>query len=476
MNIILIVVDSLWAEHLSCYDYSRETSPNLDQLAKDGTLFRNCFTEFPYTYSAFTSIITGRFGVNTGVVVNTWTDINQNNIVLDDSIPTMAEMLRAVDFTTVAVDNMMNFASHPKWFVRGHQFYINPKATPYHREIDLFQSKYRQDIVDTTDKVTADEVNERILPWLKTYHKDKFFLFVHYWDPHGFSGGPYEPKEFKDKFSGEEGLEHYNTSSEELYIKACGSASHLTQERMERFNLYDCTIAYLDDRLGRVFDQLKDFGLYDDSLIIVTADHGTWEIPLGRKGFPHLSDARLHIPLIIKAPKDENSDMTIDAFVQPVDILPTILNLLDYGSSFTCRDVEWAYSREFRPPEGVDGISLLPLIRGEKTEHRDEVYGTVVSGHCARCIMTTEWKLIKHFIGGRKPFLKDDYELPPDELYHLTEDPEQLINVAEKNPEIIKELDAKLQAWIDENVKKSGKTDPILIPKMVGGGNNPVWT
>jgi len=483
MNILLIVIDSLWAEHLSCYGYPRKTSPNLDNLAKDGILFKKCFSEFPYTYPAFTSIITGRFGINTGIVANTWYKINQNDIVLDDSIPTMAEILRAADYTTAAVDNMMNFASHPKWFVRGFQFYINVKATPYHPEIDLFHTTYRRDIVETTDMVTADEVNYRLMNWVKEHSKEKFFLFVHYWDPHGFNPkihgkGPYEPKEFKDKFSGDEGLEYYYTSSGERYIKGWGLASHLTPERMERFNLYDCTIAYLDDRIGKVFEQLKDLGLYDDTLIIVTADHGTWEIPLGRKGFPHLSSARLHVPLIMKLPKQENKGRIVDAFVQPIDILPTILHLLGYASSFTCRDVQFFFGEEFSVFEGMDGISLLPLIRGEKTDHRKEVYGTVVYSHCSRCIMTKEWKLITHFVGGRKPFLRSDYRLPPPELYNLTEDPEELHNVAEDHPEVVKKLKMRLDSWVEENVKKSGRTDPMLVPKLVdwGGPGKPVWT
>ena len=407
MNVVMIVIDSLWADHLSCYGYPRKTSPELDGLADDGALFTSCFSEFPYTLPAFTSIITGMFGVNTGIVANTWAKINQNDIVLDDSIPTMAEMMGAGGYTTVAVDNMMNFASHPKWFVRGYQFYINVNATPYHPEIDLFHTTYRHDIVDTTDKVTADEVNLRLLPWVREHRDEKFFLFAHYWDPHGFRGGPYEPKEFRDRFSGDEGLTYYDTSSGERYIKGWGKAAHLTRERRERFNLYDCTIAYLDDRLGMVFQQLKDLGLYDDTLVIVTADHGTWERPLGRRGSPHLCDSRVHVPLIVKLPGAKTRGKRVDALVQHVDILPTVLNLMDFSFYFTCRDVQFASEGEFRPPEGVDGMSLLPLIRGKKTEHRNEVYGTVVYSHCSRSIRTKEWKLIKHFTGGREPFLKD---------------------------------------------------------------------
>jgi arylsulfatase A-like enzyme len=416
-------------------------------------------------------------------VVNTWSKINQNNIVLDDSVPTLSEILRSEDFVTASIDNMVNFASHPKWFVRGYQYYINPKATPYHPEINLFTSRYRRDIVESTDMVTADEINQPLIECVKNFQKKKFMLFAHYWDPHGFSekihsGGPFEPKEFKNKYTEDEDLEYYDTSSGKKYIKSWGLASFLTSERQRRFNLYDCTIAYLDNRLGRVFQTLKDLELYDDTLIIVTADHGTWEIPLGRTGFPHLAPSRIHIPLIIKPPiGDYSKNKIIDAYVQPPDVLPTILNLFDYGSDFTCRTVQYAFEGEFESPTGVDGISLLPLMKGEESEIRKEVFGTVVSSHCSRSIMTDEWKLITHFYGGRKPFLKKNYRLPLNELYNLIEDPEELIEISQKNPDIVKELQSRIQIWIDENLKKSGKSDPIYSSKMVdyGSEGKPIW-
>ena len=172
MNIVYIIIDTLRADHLSCYGYFRKTSPNIDRLAEDGILFLNNYSEFPYTLPSFTSHITGMCGISTGIVTNAWRKLNERHIVLDDKIPTLAEVLFHKGYVTISVDNMVNFGYHPKWFVRGYQYHINPRPRPPYTNDDMLYD----DIVKNTDMVLAEEVNYHVLKYWK-YMEIKNFSY-----------------------------------------------------------------------------------------------------------------------------------------------------------------------------------------------------------------------------------------------------------------------------------------------------------
>ena len=452
MNVVYIVIDTLRADHLSCYGYFRKTSPNIDKLAEDGILFLNCYSEFPYTLPSFTSHITGICGVGTGIVANAWRKLNERHIILDDRIPTIAEILFHNGYTTVAVDNMVNFGYHPKWFVRGYQYYINPRPRPPYTNDDMLYN----DIVRNTDMVLAEEVNHHVVKWLEMHGREgRFFLFIHYWDPHT----PYNmPKEYSDNFYDNF---YYKPPTVKVldgieYVPGWGRASDLTGKRKEYVRLYDCEIYYVDAQIGKVLEKLKEMGIYDDTLIIITSDHGEimFEHHPGlskeRIEFGHglLYNEVLRVPLILKLPNQQFKGKRIEAFVQTIDIFPTILEIANVEGKFI-----------------TDGISLLNLIKGEKGKVRDVVMGTYVSKNfTARSIMTKEWKYI-------------EYNPLDIELYNISNDPFELNNLAKENDEMASDLHQKLENTVNRYVCRWSKPDPLKIPELLNWqlGKETVW-
>lgn len=181
MHVILFVIDTLRADHLSCYGYPRRTSPNLDTLTKAGIVFEQHITPAAHTNPAFASIITGQEPFHHGIVANLHAVTNERTMVLDDLTMTLAEVLASAGYVTIAFDNLASFISHPTWYSRGFRYYV--KLTPH---------------PGMSAHLTSDEVNEELLPWIERMDFSKpNFPFIHYWDPHK----PYnQPERFRGIF------------------------------------------------------------------------------------------------------------------------------------------------------------------------------------------------------------------------------------------------------------------------------------
>jgi len=131
MNVLLITADTLRADHLSCYGYWRRTSPNLDQLAREGVRFENFFGQCAHTLPSFTSMMTGLTPFDTGVVATLHCVPDTPSGRLSDRTPVLAEWLATNGVHTYAVDNLITFACHPSWFIRGFGEYHNPNPESF---------------------------------------------------------------------------------------------------------------------------------------------------------------------------------------------------------------------------------------------------------------------------------------------------------------------------------------------------------
>ena len=120
MRILLVTIDTLRADHLSCYGYIRNTSPNLDALAKEGILFETCINQTGHTMPTFTTIMTGQYPLTHGIVSTLSANPNEPSQVIDDTTPLLAQQFRQAGYLTVAFDNLMQFGCTPGWFVRAH--------------------------------------------------------------------------------------------------------------------------------------------------------------------------------------------------------------------------------------------------------------------------------------------------------------------------------------------------------------------
>ena len=425
MNVIWFVLDTLRADHLSCYGYFRKTSPNIDKLAEEGVLFEDSYASAIATGPGFTSLFTGRAAINHGFYLTPWNVPNEP--LLDDRIITLPELIQVRgDYTTAAFDNLINFRSHMKQFVRGFEFYINVTRSPawLHHHI------------------IADKVNQRLLPWLERHADEQFFAFVHYWDPHV----PYNmPDRFRGKFDRKKGdLVTVGATDGYEYVPGWGRVDRLPAGDGElSIDLYDDEVFYTDYCIGLVCQKIEKLGLLDDTAIIVTSDHGEDLDLHGLWGHATVHDTTIYVPLIIRDPKHLPQGKRVKGFVQHIDNLPTILEYFPHQP----REFARTASPEFIPeiPERFDGDSLLALARRERAAAEEIV---VESGE-HRAYIAPPWKLI-WYKGGRK-----------SELFHLKDDPLELNNRAEEEQVVLEELDDKLRHWVNRNL--AGKrSDPIF--------------
>jgi len=414
---ILIVLDTLRADHLGCYGYFRNTSPNIDELAKNGILFKGSYSTAITTGAGFTSIITGLPPIKHRFYNTPFNIPNLNH--LDDTIPTIAQVIQMLEkgVTTAAFDNLMNFSSPMDHLVRGMEYYINPTGNPK-RHCQLIGKK----------------INEKLLKWIEE-HKDKsFFAFVHYWDPHT----PYNhPEKFHGIFNHKPGnlddLKIEKAPSGYEYIPGWGKIDKVwenfkiryetTGEEYIAIDLYDEEIRYVDFLVGEVIEKLKELKIDEETLIIITSDHGE---QLGQHDyFLHykIIEGDIHIPIIISCPSSIDKGKTVEGFVQHIDIVPTILSYF-----------------EIEKPSHLEGINLFEIEK-----ERDKIF---VEGHEYRGIIDGKWKYIRSYLRAE------------EELYNLETDPMEEINIAEKGKSKFEEMREELDTWVWKNLE--GKADPLF--------------
>ena len=378
-------------------------------------MFSNCFAQGNCTHPGFTTIFTGLYPINHNIVAH-WTRVD-----LDEGIPMLAETLKKNDYITMAIDNLYDGSKdrlYP-WFRRGYDHYLYPREA---REEKRFG--------------TARETTDLAIDALKRIFREDFFMFVHYWDPHQI----YDPPDEYRKFYDETDAEKYKN----LYLPSATINNSVS--------LYDGEINYVDSYVGLLLTRVNELGIGDETLIVLTSDHGeimgenrTW---IGAPdNFCHrdLYDGTIHIPLIFKGTAKVPSGRVFENLVQQVDIAPTILDILN---------IENVYD--------MDGISLFPFIKGESNSTHDVVYFSENTYQCKRGIRTKEWKFLK---------VMDEelYGVPPKELYDVRKDPQELLNLVDRNRAIADRLEKQMDAWVKSILKKRRKEDPLKEQDLTAG-------
>lgn len=305
-NIVLITVDALRADHLSCYGYKRKTSPNIDSLASQGTIFTNCYATSSTTIHASLGLFTGKYLATDKLEPSLWDNI------LDAKFMTLAEYLKSFGYSTMAL-------------IGGNKNYAKGKG--FEQGFDYFCNTGRD----------AEKLTKKVLEVLKGHRKSKpFFIWVHYLETHT----PYlERQEYFKQFESDalykENDKILSLRPEGAFINKLADEEYTSHGYIPaaafqngRYSLnyyiacYDAQILYADFYIGKLLKKLND-----NTLIILTADHGE---ALGEHNiyFAHgenIYDEVLHVPLIIKdnryfkMRKDSN-------IVSTVDIVPTILS------------------------------------------------------------------------------------------------------------------------------------------------------
>ncbi len=395
-NVILIVIDTLAANNLSFMGYDRKTSPFQDRLAERSVVFNRAYTPRALTLPSFASLFSGIHTIRNKVREN-WEDV-PNDLHL------LPEEFQKAGFITAGITAAKPIAS--KYGISGgFDYYLDTSEPQIHAS----------EVVSLVADFLDAEPEERTVSWSGT---DKpLFLFVHFFDPHTpYSPDPDVLAEFADPdYNGRvdgslEVFKQHNTYEIEFN----------EQDIQHTRDLYDAEIRTLDDYIKELFDLLDEKGLMQNSLIIITADHGENLNEHHAIGHGQPYEIGLHIPLIFLFPNDLGAGTRIDATVQNMDILPTAMDIIGIPI-----------------PEGIDGGSLLPFIEDPSNkENRIRDYALA----CGFYNSENDQGVYSIF-NGRYRLLKDIGWSETSLLYDVIVDPHEENDLASENPELVQYLE-----------------------------------
>lgn len=323
-NVILISIDTLRADHLSCYGYSKPTTPNIDRLSAEGTIFRYNYSTGVWTPPGHASMLTGLYVSEHGVY-----DTRR----LANDVPTIAEVLKRQGYQTAGFVNNSQ-VGELVGLDRGHDKFVEVWKGI---ETDSLAERVVRGLIRRTRKIIfhqdrgAERTNREFMDWLSNGMQTEkpFYAFLHYIEPHNPLNppNPYRDKYLKDVEPGDIDRGKIKKAAHNPLICFVEDLGLNSREIAYLVALYDGEIEYTDSKIGEIVSFLKDRGLYDDTMIIVTADHGEH---FGEHGlWSHVASLYkevLHIPLIIKFPKGCKCAGEVSEYTQLVDIFPTVMD------------------------------------------------------------------------------------------------------------------------------------------------------
>ncbi len=389
-NVLLITLDTTRADYIGCYGHPEVETPNLDRLAKEGVQFMRNIAPSGTTNPSHASIMTGYYLARHNVY--------GNETPLAEDISTLAEILLNQGYTTLGAVSARWLNSEHSNFDQGFGTFLDCK------EVQL----------------SAKVRNQSFLPALETILDRPFFAWVHYFDPHG----PYNPPppyniyySAKDRFDPVPTSDRMNIEFEKI------QSGQVDPD--EEIRLYQGEITFMDKQIGDLLAWLDQKKVLDRTLIIAVADHGESmtekEIYFCHAG---MYNQVLHVPLLMRLPGVLPAGLKIDTLSSSVDILPTILELLNVPSS-----VE----------EAIDGRSLVPALTDPAFEAHPYVFSEAVGG-VIRAIFDSEYKYIKPY-----PW---DWAMPEDHLFKPFEDCTEEVELKTEEPDRAKQMEEMLETWL----------------------------
>jgi arylsulfatase A-like enzyme/tetratricopeptide (TPR) repeat protein len=375
-HVVLISIDTCRADRLSCYGYSRKTTPNIDVVAADGVLFENAVSPVPLTLPAHSSMLTGTIPPYHGVHRNGDYRLGQSNL-------TLAEILKDNGFATGAVVSAV---------VMERRFGLDQGFDYYGDEFEeILKSLVIRGAVEHR---RGEEATRFACRWLGENKDERFFLFLHYFDPHW----PYEPPEpFTSKF---------------------------------RYQPYAGEIAYADWCIGQVIKRLKELDLYDSTLLIITSDHGESLDEHGEVTHGYfIYEGTIKVPLIFRLPGGSKGQR-VGNVVGLIDIVPTVLNVLG-----------------IEVPKEVQGKDLSSCFGGRRSleEKRfvfcQSFYPGIYQCNSLLGVVSAGWK----YIQTTRP-----------ELYDLKNDPKEMQNLVDEQPHRARLMQGELSQILQTQVRING--------------------
>ncbi|MEW6369100.1 MAG: sulfatase [Acidobacteriota bacterium] len=425
--VLLISLDTVRADRVGCYGYDRAQTQFIDQLAADGTVFRNAITAATFTPASHASIFTGLCPCKHGVRFP-WRFRGQD---LAPHVRTLAELFKAKGYETAAF-----ISARP----------LQSKIHSLNRGFDLYDESYLSDktrVGEAQHQRRADETVDAACDWIAARKSPNCFVFIHLFDAHDGEIDP--PAEFEKQYRAR------------VAEQKGGSTARSPRRLRREFDRYDCEVAWMDSEIRRMAGRVSSMRGRRDVYFVVLADHGEG---LGEHDYKRHAERiyqeQLHVPLIWNGPRVA-AGKVIDTFVRTVDVVPTLAELLGL-------DV----------PEGLDGASLVPLFHGRDAADRicysETRHPLVNRGEALFSIIKNRRKLIYAPQSGRFEYynLRKD----PDESHDLAAaggfdgllaelKKHDLSTDAARKEDVDAEVEEGLAAlgYVDEASSSSGKTN-----------------
>ena len=450
MRILYLDLDTLRPDHLGCYGYHRDTSPNIDKVAAEGTRFENYYVSDAPCLPSRAALFSATFGIHNGVVGHGGTAADMRiqgpsrAFRTDASRTFWVSALRKAGLRTVSISPFAERHS-AWWFYTGFNEMVNTGKGGLER---------------------AEEVTPHALDWLRrNAREDNWFLQVNFWDPHTpyrtpvEYGNPFEDsappdwltqeiiREHRASYGPHSACEpiHLDEPKEYPYPRVPTTIRSLADWK-RWIDGYDVGIRYMDDHIGMILNLLADEGVLDDTIVMVSSDHGECQGELNVYGDHQTADHIINrIPMIVRWPGMKRDIADRELHYQ-IDLPPTMLELL--GQEI---------------PEVWDGRSYARTLRDGSPCGWDYLVVSQCAWSCQRAVRFGPWIMIRTYHDGFK-------DVPPNMLFNVEEDPHETRNLAEEHPEIVSHALSLLDQWRGEMMSTSpGAEDPLWTVMREGG-------
>ncbi|WP_062110145.1 sulfatase family protein [Bacillus niameyensis] len=450
MKVLFLDLDSTNPNHLGCYGYHRNTSPNIDRIAEEGVRFTNYYTSDAPCFPSRTALMTGKFGIHNGVVNHggSAADVRHEGVnrgfkdkLATESFPSL---FRSMNMKTTLISP----------FAERHSAYT------------FYAGFNEMHNTGQSGGELAEDVTPTVLNWLEqNANKDDWFLYVNYWDPHT----PYRtPETFGNPFEGEplpvwltdeifekhkekvgphsvHEINMFDNNTYPEYPRYPGEIKNKDDLR-KMIDGYDCGIRYMDEHVGYIFKQLEKQGLMDEVIIIITSDHGENMGELGIYGEHGTSDqGTCRIPMIIRWPGYKKGHVDHGLHYH-LDLLPTVAEIVGK-----------------EPQASWDGQSYADTITKGEDTGRDYLVVSQCAHVCQRSVRFGDWLYIRTYHDGYHLFNKEM-------LYNIKNDPLETTDLAAERSDLCRQAVYYLMEWHDEMMGTMPfDIDPLWTVMKEGG-------
>jgi len=448
MKVLFLDLDTLRPDHLGCYGYHRNTSPNIDRIAREGVRFDEYYVSDAPCLPARAALASGAFGIHNGAINHggTHADIRLQGArrSFRDAVHhgSLWNVFRAAGMHTCSISPFAERHT-ANWFLNG----LNEMHN--HTGGGGMES--------------AEHVTPVVLDWLEANRdRQDWLLHINYWDPHtpyrapADFGNPFAGEPIPDWLTEEVHAQHitlagphtardngmYDGTDNPHFPRMVNDVSDMQRLR-DCIDGYDCGIRYMDEHIGTILDRLEAMGVLDETMIIVTADHGENFGELGMYSEHGTADrATCRIPMIIRYPGGRKGHVD-SGLHYSLDLLPTLHTLFGNPGPL---------------PDHWDGQSFAASLTEGADTGRDELVISQCAHVCQRSVRWGDWLYMRTYHDGLHPHFE------PEMLFNLREDPHETRNLAAERPELVHEGAARLLAWRDEQMRTMPwgyTTDPM---------------